>query len=494
MLRYCLLVLSVAWSRAADTTSKVMIHIPFDIHKPAGFDHVQAQFGFRSSAGDIAEYVYFVEDPLCNPLVHHKNATNDATGFPSRKETPFILLVNDGECSSVTKARHAQMAGAAALVIADSRCRCSDEDCADHVDCEEEEPQLTDDGSGSDVTIPSFLLNKPTADVVKEQLKANQPVLMQLLWGLKLKNNTQIPIYWHLWRTAHDPLVDLETYRNLHLVWKAFGTRTTFSPRYALIDGNKFGCLGNEKTCDHMCTNGGRYCTVHDPNLSGFAVVKETLRQLCIWKQYGDDKPEVWWDYIIYHKTNCFGTDKFAEDACLNDSLSAAKVNKPLVDDCMKNSGGVDDDVVNSLLDEQLAKRKESSVVSLPTLTLDRKNLEHFSSFSLFETICWKFWYSNVDDIPEICYTCGDCPNKIGCVEEGHCVGFNKKERFPEHDESSDPKKKSKQKKSHGWRGFWFMSFLAICGGAYYYYKQQQDQFGSSRPSINSYFQLTGEG
>lgn len=42
--------------------------------------------------------------------------------------------------------------------------------------CEQVEPIMADDGSGADITIPSFLLYKPDADKIKAELKKEHSV------------------------------------------------------------------------------------------------------------------------------------------------------------------------------------------------------------------------------------------------------------------------------------------------------------------------------
>jgi hypothetical protein len=65
------------------------------------------------------------------------------------------------------KVRNAQRSGAAGVIIADNTCLCSDVECieaSDNPTCETSEPIMADDGSGSDISIPSFLMFKHDAD------------------------------------------------------------------------------------------------------------------------------------------------------------------------------------------------------------------------------------------------------------------------------------------------------------------------------------------
>ena len=65
------------------------------------------------------------------------------------------------------------------MIIADNTCLCSDQDCvsANGQDiCQTAEPIMADDGSGRDISIPSFLMFKKDADDVKAELRANHMV------------------------------------------------------------------------------------------------------------------------------------------------------------------------------------------------------------------------------------------------------------------------------------------------------------------------------
>ena len=64
-------------------------------------------------------------------------------------------MVDRGGCSFVQKVRNAQHYGAAAVLISDNKCMCSDQDCNSKFspsECETAEPIMADDGSGSDVS------------------------------------------------------------------------------------------------------------------------------------------------------------------------------------------------------------------------------------------------------------------------------------------------------------------------------------------------------
>jgi hypothetical protein len=477
------------------TTSRVRVQIPHNLYDADGEEHVKAQFGFKTAQhGTITAQAYNARQELCAPLPHNRT---------SNWKQPFILLAErGGKCSFVSNARFAQEAGASALVLVDNHCLCADKDCVDQFkddkSCQEHEPSLVDNGSAGDISIPTFLLHRSFGEKLKEASK-NEHILMELTWGLKDKVETgeeTLQLYYQLWTSGREQVLDLETYANLRTVTKAFSGKLNFEPHYSILDGTLFNCHEHSQEenspCDHLCTNHGRYCAAHHKDLSGNAIVREALRRLCIWQHYGaaDGSSTTWWDYVVYHEEHCYAAHVFASKDCLEAAMKATKIDVAKVDECMTDSGDVDSDVSNHLLDEQIAEQAESGVVTLPTITINREPLEHASSFSLFDTVCWHYWESNSPSVPKVCETCGSCPNVIGCLEQGKCVGFSNEER----NKNVAPETKSRK---HGWF-FWSVLFLLIAGGGAWVYVKRRDEWGfgdrDRRGLLGGYMQLTGEG
>jgi hypothetical protein len=184
-------------------TSFISVNIPFHLHNSKGEEHVEAEFGI-SGSGSLASYVYLVDNYLCGVLALG-DRNNTYPKHPGPMKTPFILMGLSAGCGAVAKARVAQLGGASALLIAHDVCRCSDKNCTDSFgpECTDEAVVLVNDGSAGDVSIPSFLLYKSVATNIMEELKKDQPVLMELTWGLKVPTGPNPPpVQYHLWSTA----------------------------------------------------------------------------------------------------------------------------------------------------------------------------------------------------------------------------------------------------------------------------------------------------
>ena len=115
-----------------------LLQIPQSLKRDSGYDHRNALFGQLPYGGSIQQQVYYTEDKMC------KGGT-DLQGdiFPSAPESPFILMMDRGDCTFVTKVRNAQHFGAAAVLIADDKCQCNRSNCTKAFDgqaCETLEP------------------------------------------------------------------------------------------------------------------------------------------------------------------------------------------------------------------------------------------------------------------------------------------------------------------------------------------------------------------
>jgi len=380
-------------------------------------------------------------------------------------------MIDRGGCSFVTKVRNAQYTGAVAVVIADNKCVCDRSDtCTPNKDesCELHEPLMADDGSTEDITVPSILLFKEDADVIKDTLNQNKIVRMDISWPVPEPNNT---VSYELWFTPTDPITDF--LNNFDVAAAAFGNRLSFTPHMYIYDGRDSDCVVNstadESPCGNLCTNAGRYCAPDpDDNMeygaSGADVVKESLRRECIWNIYGstdeghdgeghpakdahdhhgekqdkkdgegnhhDDKKDKspkakfqgqqWWDYIQYFMANCDTTILFISEGCINNAYKAASIDAALVKQCMNDSGGIVNAATNSILDAQLTAKKSRNVVVLPAVYVNDEAIYGYLDFAvIFKAVCAGF-----RDKPEICSRCSNCADEYTCVaSHGNCPG-----------------------------------------------------------------------
>jgi len=405
--------------------------VPKTLTKPGGYEHREALFGIPPYGGSIAQNMYYAADTVCD-----FNSINTRAGYPIRSkdddgnmipwQSPFILMVDRGGCTFVQKVRNAQRVGAAGVIIADNSCLCSATECTSDPghECEEREPIMADDGSGSDISIPSFLMFKQDADQVKAEVQANHPVRIEMMWSLPSPDDR---VEYELWTTPTD-IISEDFQKNFKEAAVALGDRAYFTPQMYIYDGIKSGCQDyeGENDCYNLCTNNGRYCATDPDNdldrgISGADVVSESLRRMCIWSQYGkDDGVGVeWWDYTNEFMFRCNTEEFFTSKQCVNDAMSRAGVDIKKIEQCMNDSGKLDEDVENSLLEVQLREKDKSGVVILPALYVNRVSIRGSLEFPVvFKAIC--SGYSS-GTTPSVCETCASCSDQKSCISQGYC-------------------------------------------------------------------------
>lgn len=329
-----------------------------------------------------------------------------------------------------SQVRNAQRSGAAGVIIADNTCLCSDDAClraSGGGQCESSEPIMADDGSGSDISIPSFLMFKVDADAIKAEVKAERPVQLEMVWALPSPDDR---VEYDLWTVPTD-VVSRDFLKNFKDVAVALGKSAYFTPHMYIYDGIRSHCQGNDgkNMCYNLCTNNGRYCATDPDNdlekgISGADVVKESLRRICIWKHYGesDGIGLQWWDYVAAFMDRCNTPDYFMNDDCVRDAYKHSKVDGDVIERCMKDSGGLTNDAVNTFLASEIGIQTERGVVVLPTAFVNTAAIRGALSVNnVFEAICAGFAAGTA---PPVCQNCAKCSDPIGCVKAGgKCQG-----------------------------------------------------------------------
>lgn len=461
--------------------------VPQTLFRPEGYDHREALFGVPPYGGSIAQSVYYAASDLCDPTVDTRGGypirAKDNTGKMEPWPSPYILMVDRGGCSFVQKVRNAQRSGAAGVVIADNTCLCSDKNCvsANGQDvCQPAEPIMADDGSGGDISIPSFLMFKVDADQIKAELQANHMVQVEMQWALPKPDDR---VEYDLWTTPSDP-VSKDFQKKFEPVAQALGDRAYFTPHMYIYDGVKSNCQGfdGKNMCFNLCTNNGRYCATDPDNdldhgISGADVVKESLRRICIWKHYGeaDGVGKEWWNYVSQFMERCDNPDYFANDDCAKDCYKHAKINEDIIERCMRDSGGLEKDTPNTFLDLEMQAQVSRGVVILPTAFVNTVALRGgLNVDTVFTAICNGYLDGTE---PSICKECSGCGDFNGCIANKKCKG----------------------KGGGGVSTHTFMSsILFICiafgGAAFYHYRKTREEMREQvRGILAEYMPLEGD-
>ena len=209
--------------------------------------------------------------------------------------------------------------------------------------------------------------------------------------------------------SADGPNVKL--FENLKEVLIGFSDQVQFIPNMYINSGDDV-CSKDAKgvplegsikqqVCDDQCTNHGRYCarpledTIHK-NMLGTALVTESLRRLCIWQLYGEgqgwEQEAIFFDYLTNMRVNRCGAKNF-EERCAAKTAIKVNIDYSRVNKCMHESGDLDADAKNEMLELAVGKqvaKKIDELSGLPVVMVDNVILdaESLTLDALFAAVC----------------------------------------------------------------------------------------------------------
>ena len=290
---------------------------------------------------------------------------------------------------------------------------------------------MADDGSGRDITIPSFLLYKEDADAIKTVLMANQTVRVALNFSMPLPHDAGDPVKYEFWSRPWDS-ESTDVFNKFRFIAKALDQNAQFTPHFSIYNGVAAGCRSSDGTnqCGTLCTNGGRYCatevdTAVGHGVHGADVVTESLRRICLWLAYGEEDGIGfnWWTYMEEFIRQCHsgdGTDHVSYPQCVDEVYHQTGMDKNKIDVCMRDSGGLETDRNNSLLDAQMSLQEQQGIVLVPTALVNGAPVRgQLSSANLFQAICSAY---TPEKKPDVCNLCEACADVKECVmQDGIC-------------------------------------------------------------------------
>ncbi|KAK8556086.1 hypothetical protein V6N13_070155 [Hibiscus sabdariffa] len=276
---------------------------------------------------------------------------------------PTVLLVDRGDCFFASKARHAQQAGAAAVLIADDI----------------NEPLITmhtpEDEHGraeyvKDITIPSVFISKSLGNSIKEALSNQDIVEIKLDWMEPLLHPNE--------RVEYE-----------------FWTNSDYECRP--ICDSQLEFVKNFKGAAQILEQKG-YCAPdlwHDPNTGyiGKDVMVQNLRQACLFKVANErGKPWLWWDYVTDYAIRCTLKNKYTK-GCADEVIRSLGIDLDSIDNCIGDTeADVENPVLEAELDAKTGKGVRRDVTMLPTLLInDRQYRGKLDKGAVLKAICAGF-------------------------------------------------------------------------------------------------------
>ncbi|CAJ2637610.1 unnamed protein product [Trifolium pratense] len=339
--------------------------------------------------------------------------------FKFRSYRPTIVLLDRGDCYFALKVWHAQQAGAAAVLVADS---------IDETLITMDSPEESTDADGyiEKIVIPSALIDKSFGDSLKDSLNNKDEVLLRIDWRESVPHPDN-RVEYEFWTNSNDECgarcdEQMNFVKNFkgHAQILERGGYTLFTPHYIT-----WFCpqpFVESSQCKSQCINRGRYCAP-DPEkdfgegYEGKDVVYENLRQLCVHRVANEsNRSWVWWDYVTDFHVRCSMKEKKYSKDCAEDVMKSLDLPIEKIKKCI---GDPEADVENEVLKieqtAQIGGGSRGDVTILPTLVLNnvqyRGKLERTS---VLKAICAGFKETTE---PQVCLS--------GDIETNECLERN---------------------------------------------------------------------
>lgn len=320
-----------------------------------------------------------------------------------------IVLVDRGNCTFVTKTRNAQNMGAHAIVIIDSK---EFEDVDDIY--------MADDGTGSDVVIPALLISKHNGQAIKKYIEggSSSPIILSFKFDIRQTNTVEYNIF-----MSSDSEEIYQVLSEFRQFYDEIQKESNFKIHYVSFMSEYFE-PGEEKEVPN-CISSGFFCAMPRYDLGakdGRIIVKENIRQKCIYNSYFKDKPQAqeYWNYMGNFYSGCIAKKNFTEE-CSAQVISDSKIDSLKIDECISSSfvsqlkGNNMYILKNELLEEDYDIKRNYNIQMLPTIVVNRKELHgSLTGFNLLEAIC-----GGLKEKPDICITKVGFKNLNNAQSEG---------------------------------------------------------------------------
>lgn len=342
--------------------------------------------------------------------------------FKTKLHRPTILLLDRGECYFALKAWHGQLAGAAAVLVADS---------IDEPLITMDSPEESSDANDyvEKINIPSALIERSFGESLKQALKKGEEIVLKLDWRESMPHPDQ-RVEYELWTNSNDECgtrcdEQMNFIKNFkgHAQILERGGYTMFTPHYITWYCPKPFILSSQ--CKSQCINHGRYCAP-DPEqdfgegFEGKDVVFENLRQLCVHRVANEsNRSWVWWDYVTDFHIRCSMKEKRYSKECAEDVMKSLDLPIEKIRKCMGDpEADVENEILKTEQEVQVGKGNRGDVTILPTLVINNAQYRgKLERTAVLKAVCAGFKETTE---PPICLT-GDLETNECLERNGGC-------------------------------------------------------------------------
>jgi hypothetical protein len=306
-----------------------------------------------------------------------------------------ILIVKEGGCSQMQKARNAQYAGYNMILIVNDD------------DTDIEKSGISDDGSGNDIYIPLAIISKKDGEKLInyiQNMKNSDSTLNQVIVEINFiennnSNNNSNIIDFKFFFSSSELRAYLLLINIVQYIYQ-LKNNVLFTPIY-VVHPSTFPNEDNFINTKN-CVSKGKYCYFPKETTiikDGKQIILENLRQKCIYNISMKNKNlNIYFNYIRTFYTQCLIKEKIPDfsDKCAKNSLSYLGYSVEEVDRCMADSFGVPQmtdniyfDKDNKILKNEYDQILNYKLTTFPAVIFNNKPLKGvIKEDKIINTIC----------------------------------------------------------------------------------------------------------
>lgn len=313
------------------------------------------------------------------------NLYDEKNAIDSTSSLTTVIFVERGNCSFVTKTRNVQKAGGQLAIIMNNN------------NMDLEEVFLSDDGTGSDIVIPTLFISKSDGELIKKAIK-DKEIANKIVLSIDFKLNQTVKVNNELFFSSDN----VEMYKLLE-DYQAFFNQLIYSINFKVFyvsylsdeySNNKSGEKEN-------CLSAGRYCVLPRYDLGildGRTILNENIRQKCIYNLSFQQDIFIK-DYFTYMKSfhkNCVLSKDFSHscsDKVINkelegiDSIDVKKCVEDSYEDKLTDSNKFI--INNNMLEKENEAKKKYNVHVIPGIIVNGRPIYGaIKAYNAIEAVC----------------------------------------------------------------------------------------------------------
>lgn len=357
-----------------------------------------ANFGNVPYGTTLAGRVFYYPDfkTGCHQFT---SAILDPEGDPDKDFSP-IVLVERGKCSFVRKSRNIQALGGSLALIMDNQ-----------ENSNPEEIIMSDDGSGSSITIPTIIISKEDGELIRNEVIQTEsdnkipgrPKEFTVLVVEFIMDKPDDRVEYDIWYTSgHAKMISF--LKGMRVYNDRLGKHALMTPHMFVRKCPWCTLSDLENNCILFKEN--IYCPQYGvkTNMSGTGTLNMGVIELCVYKHLlNESTPGKWWDFMEkVYENPVADLGIFANKVMQDLGINVREVNK-----CM--------DQRDKMLEEEESLLKKYEIKYNPAIVINERVYRgNMNPDSVFKSICAGF---NVT--PDVCFDDYD----MGTMERKHPEG-----------------------------------------------------------------------